>query len=150
RPDVVGGDQIHVVYAVPSDSTDRFAQVASAIATDIGAISAWWRGQDPTRAPRFDLAGFSCTGVGALDISDVRLPHPPSYYNQTGPPRLHLLRDDLLATGLADAAKKYLVYYDQAQPAAGTDCGAAYVNAESGGTHGYAAVYLAPNLGGCG
>jgi hypothetical protein len=36
------------------------------------------------------------------------------------------------------------------QPAAGTDCGAAFVNAQSGGAHGYAAVYIAPNLGGCG
>src|SRR5437764_5705055 len=42
RPDVVGGDQIHVVYAVPGDSADRFAQVASAIATDVGAIGEWW------------------------------------------------------------------------------------------------------------
>src|SRR5262249_52949141 len=30
RPDVVGGNQIHVVYAVPSDGADRFAQIASA------------------------------------------------------------------------------------------------------------------------
>jgi Divergent InlB B-repeat domain len=150
RPDIVGGDQIHVVYASPNDSTDRFPQTASAIATDIGAISAWWRRQDPTRAPRFDLAGFSCSGFGSLDISDVRLPHSTSYYNQAGTPRLQVLRDDLLAAGFDDSAKKYLVYYDQAQPALGTDCGAAYVNAESGGAHGYAGVYLAPNLGGCG
>ncbi|HEY3188263.1 MAG TPA: hypothetical protein VGJ70_12370 [Solirubrobacteraceae bacterium] len=150
RPDVVGGNQIHVVYAVPSDGADRFAQVASGIATDVGAIGAWWRKQDPTRAPRFDLAGFSCTGAGSLDISDVRLPHPTAYYNQASTPRIQQVRDDLLASGFADAAKKYLVYYDQAQPALGSDCGAAYVNAQSGGAHGYAAVYTAPNLGGCG
>src|SRR5262245_2835101 len=81
RPDVVGGDQIHVVYAVPSDGADRFAQLASAIATDSGVIGEWWRRQDPARAPRFDLAG-ACTGPGSLDISDVRLPHPTAYYNQ--------------------------------------------------------------------
>ena len=150
RPDVVGGNQVHVVYAVPSDATDRFPQVASGIATDLGAIGEWWRKQDPTRAPRFDLAGFSCSGAGSLDISDVRLPHPTSFYNQASSPRIEQLRDDLLAAGFDDAAKKYLVYYDQAQPALGSDCGAAYVNAQSGGSHGYAAVYLAPNLGGCG
>jgi len=149
RPDVVGGNQIHVVYAVPSDGADRFAQLASAIATDSGAIGEWWRKQDPTRAPRFDLSG-SCTGAGSLDISDVRLPHPTAYYNQAAVPRIQQLRDDLLAAGFDDAAKKYLVYYDQSQPALGTDCGAAYVNAQSGGAHGYAAVYIAPNLGGCG
>jgi hypothetical protein len=150
RPDVVGGNQIHVVYAVPSDGADRFAQIASAIATDVGAIGEWWRKQDPTRAPRFDLAGFSCTGVGSLDVSDVRLPHPTAYYNQASAPRVQQLRDDLLAAGFDDATKKYLVYYDQAQPALGSDCGAAYVNAQSGGSHGYAAVYIAPNLAGCG
>ena len=150
RPDVVGGDQIHVVYAVPSDGSDRFTQLASAIATDIGAINDWWRRQDSTRAPRFDLAAFACSGAGALDISDVKLPHPTAYYNAASAPRIQRLRDDLVATGFDDSAKKYLVYYDQTEPAAGTDCGAAYVNAQSGGAHGYAAVYLAPNLSGCG
>jgi hypothetical protein len=115
-----------------------------------GRVGEWWRKQDPTRAPRFDLAGFSCTGAGSLDISDVRLPHPTAYYNQASVPRIQQLRDDLLAAGFDDATKKYLVYYDQVQPALGSDCGAAYVNAQSGGAHGYAAVYIAPNLGGCG
>jgi hypothetical protein len=150
RPDVVGGDQIHVVYAVPSDGSDRFAQLASAIATDVGAINDWWRRQDLTRAPRFDLAAFSCSGAGALDISDVKLRHATAYYDSTSAPRVQRLRDDLVAAGFGDATKKYLVYYDQAQPAAGTDCGSAYVNAQTGGPHGYAAVYIAPNLGGCG
>ena len=148
-PDIVGGDEIHVVYAVPSDGTDRFPQLATPIAADVGAIGDWWRTQDATRAPRFDLAAFFCSGAGALDISDVRLPHPTAYYN-TATPRLQLLRDDLVAAGFDDPAKKYLVYYDQQRPATGTDCGAAYVNADAGGEHGYAAVYLAPNLAGCG
>jgi len=138
------------VYAVPRDGSDRFAQLASAIATDIGAINDWWRRQDSTRAPRFDLAAFACSGAGALDISDVKLPHPTAYYNAASAPRIQRLRDDLVATGFDDSAKKYLVYYDQTEPAAGTDCGAAYVNAQSGGAHGYAAVCLAPNRGGCG
>jgi List-Bact-rpt repeat protein len=148
-PDVVGGDQIHVVYAVPSDGTDRFTELATAIAADVGAIGDWWRTQDATRAPRFDLAAFGCSGPGSLDISDVRLPHPTAYYNGAAP-RLQLLRDDLVAAGFDEPAKKYLVYYDQQRPAAGTDCGSAYVNADVGGEHGYAAVYVAPNLGGCG
>jgi hypothetical protein len=150
RHDVVGGDQIHVVYAVARDGSDRFAQLASAIATDVGAINDWWRRQDSTRAPRFDVAAFSCSGAGALDISDVKLRHATAYYNATSSPRLQLLRDDLVAAGFGDSAKKYLVYYDQAQPAAGTDCGSAYVNAHAGGPHGYAVVYIAPNLAGCG
>ena len=143
RPDTWGGDEVHVIYASPSDSPDRFAQVASAIATDIGAIDAWWRGQDPTRTPRWDFDAVPpCGGFGALDISDVKLPHDTAYYNQATP-RLSLLRDDLVAAGFADPAKKYLVYYDQAQPATGTQCGSAYVSAQTGS---YAGIFIAPNL----
>src|SRR5262245_20594739 len=86
-PDVVGGGQIHVIYATPRDGTDRLPKLASAIAADIGAIGSWWHGQDRTRTPRFDLGGFSCTGAGSLDISDVKLPHDAAYYNRTTTPR---------------------------------------------------------------
>jgi List-Bact-rpt repeat protein len=150
RPDIVGGDQIHVIYATPSDSPDRFLALASAIATDLNAINTWWKGQDPTRALRFDLAGFSCTGFGALDITDVKLAHDSAYYNVTTSPRLALLRADLVAAGFTDPAKKYLVYFDQAQPSTSTDCGAAYVSSRTGGTEGYAGVFIAPNLEGSG
>src|SRR5205807_932869 len=41
--EVSSPNQVHVVYAVPSDATDRFATLASPIATDISAIDAWWQ-----------------------------------------------------------------------------------------------------------
>ena len=40
---------------------------------ELRAIDAWWRGQDATRTPRFDLFAFSCGAQ--LDISDVKLPN---------------------------------------------------------------------------
>jgi hypothetical protein len=75
RPDAVGGPQIHVVYARTSDSPDRFADLAPAIARDLNGIDAWWRGQDSSRAPRFDLANFpGCDGsLSAVDLSSVTL-----------------------------------------------------------------------------
>jgi hypothetical protein len=150
RPDIVGGDQIHVIYATPSDSPDRFSSLASAIATDLNAINTWWKRQDPTRAPRFDYAALGCSGFASLDISDVKLPQNTAHYNQPTTPRLALLRDDLIAAGFADPAKKYLVYYDQAQPSASAECGNAYVSAQDGGAKGYAGVVIAPNLEGSG
>ena len=45
--------QIHVVYAIPSDGADNFAGDAALIVDDVAAMDAWWRGQDPTRTPRF-------------------------------------------------------------------------------------------------
>lgn len=144
RPDTAGGDEIHVVYAHPSDSPDRFAEVASSIAGDIRGINLWWRGQDRTRVPRWDMAeAAGCGGFGRLDISDVTLPHDTAYYNQSTTPKLTLLRSDLVAAGFDDPAKKYLVYYDQAANATTSDCGAAYVSAQSGS---YAGVFVAPNL----
>ena len=58
---------VHVTYAVPADATSRFATFASAIATDTAAVDAWWRREDPSRTPRYDLFAFpGCT-------SEVRL-----------------------------------------------------------------------------
>src|SRR5690242_8517785 len=50
--DISSPDQVHVVYAVPSDGADRFSDYASRIATDAAAIDSWWQGQDPARTPR--------------------------------------------------------------------------------------------------
>src|SRR5438552_15651946 len=61
-PEAVASYQIHVVYAYPADAPDRFASLAGTFASAINAIDVWWRGQDPTRTPRFDLFAFpGCT-----------------------------------------------------------------------------------------
>src|SRR5689334_18244598 len=82
RADTVGGQQIHVVYAHASDVPDHFAQDVPKIVRDVAGVDAWWRGQDPTRTPRFDLAPFLFCGskFGALDISSVQLPSPNAAY----------------------------------------------------------------------
>jgi hypothetical protein len=72
RPDVVTGDQFHLVYAVPADGTDNFASEVNAISDDAAAIQAWWAGQDPTRTVRIDEARFSGTCT-APDVSFLRL-----------------------------------------------------------------------------
>jgi len=78
--DRMGGEQIHVIYALPADGPDRFAELASSITTDVAAIDAWWRREDSSRAPRFDLFEFpGCESrFGNLDLSFVRLPDPTS------------------------------------------------------------------------
>src|SRR3954463_8285052 len=53
-PDAAGGNQVHVIYAVPSDAPDRFGERAPQIADDLQLVDSWWRLQDPTRTPRFD------------------------------------------------------------------------------------------------
>ena len=71
RPQTVAGPTTHFVYAYPSDGTDRLAEFGTTMQTDAETIDAWWRGQDPTRTPRFDLFSFPCGAQ--LDITDVKL-----------------------------------------------------------------------------
>ncbi len=145
-PDAVAGAQIHVVYAVASDAPDRFALLSSGISTDLAAGAAWWQTRDSSRVPRFDLAAFPCLpSLGALDISDVRLPHDSSFYAGSSS-LFNSLADDLVALGFSNAHKKYLVYYDSPTAIPGEVCGQGHEDPTGGGAAGYAEVYLAPNL----
>jgi hypothetical protein len=146
RPDAIAGRQVHVVYALPSDGADRWADVGPGITTDLAALVVWWRQQDYTRAPRFDLAPFSCLpSMGALDISQVRLPQDSAYFYD-GATRFYRLRDALAAVGFDDPDKKYLVYYDTPNPLPLGICGEGVQDPLRGGSFGYAEVLLAPNL----
>ena len=146
RPDTVAGRQVHAIYAYPSDGTDRFATLGSAISTDLGAVDTWWRGQDFTRTPRFDFADIGCPGsFGALDISDVKLPHDSAYYYDVAT-RLDRIDADLVAAGFDNAYKKYLVYYDTPQALPADLCGQGMLDPQNGGARGYAGIWLAPDL----
>jgi len=145
-PDAVSAFEIHVVYAFPSDGTDRFSERASAIATDLASMDLWWRGQDPTRTPRFDLAAFpGCPfGLGQVDLSSVRLPQSAAAYGAGV--QYALIRDDLAAAGFADPDKKYLVYYDGPPVPSGDGngvlCGQSDTGIPGGGPRAYSLVYL--------
>jgi hypothetical protein len=159
RPDIVGGDQIHVVYAHAADGPDRFAEDAPKIVRDVAGIDAWWRRQDPTRTPRFDLASFLFCGstFGTLDISSVQLPSPNATYralsdddfvNQIG---RELTSAVLPAPGSTDAVvanqvantKKYLLYLDAAEPLV-DKCGVTAGDATVGGPAWPSIVFLQP------
>ena len=108
RPDVVTGAQVHAVVATPADAPDQFAATASRLADDVASINTWWTGQDPTRAPRYDMATFP--GGTCLDISFVHLPQPASAYQ--GESAFGTLANALGASGLGGLYKDYVVYYD--------------------------------------
>jgi hypothetical protein len=133
--------QIHVVYALPADGADRFASLASPIASDMAAIDAWWRGQDPSRTLRFDLFPFPGCGshFGDLDLGFARLPRAGSAY--MGSNRGVLLIGDLL--NLAPAQTKTLVYYDGPVPQSERFvCGFSNRAQSSGGQFGFSFVFL--------
>ncbi len=148
-PDELGGAQIHVVYAFPTGGTDRLAALAGPIATDIEAIDAWWRREDPTRAPRFDLFPFAAceSHFGQLDLSRVQLPHDASFYAvRFG--RFERIAADVGAASqsLVTSAKKFLIYYDGPADEPRI-CGESPVFPISGGIQASSIVYIQSCLG---
>ena len=104
-PDATPGFAVHVAYVRPPGAADRLAEWAPRIVGDIAAIDAWWRSQDPTRAPRFDLYPFACASpFGQLDISNVTLQQTAAGAGRrrvhddplpARPARVHPAREDL-------------------------------------------------------
>lgn len=146
KPDTVAGKQLHVVYALAADGIDGFFTAAAAITTDLGSVDAWWRREDPSRAPRFDLMAAPGCGseLGRLDLTFARLPGPAgSYLPYSG--RFGRLSAGLQGS-LFDRGKKYLIYYD-GPVETGTACGEADPSAPEGGPT-FAFVYVQAR--GCG
>lgn len=137
-PQVVGGPSVHLVYAYPSDGTDRLDQFGTAIQTDVETIDAWWRGQDPTRAPRFDTFAFACGAQ--IDISDVKL-------SNTGADliplegRFQKIVGAVATAGLSSQYEIYVVYYDGPDDGGGVCGQGGTTNPNSG--RAFALVYTA-------
>lgn len=139
-PDATPGFSIHVVYARPPGAPDRFAEWAPRIAGDAAEMEAWWRSQDPTRSPRFDLfAAPGCANsFGALDITSVQVTIREA---RTG---LQDVATQLVARGFSEREKTYLVYFDgpTAQEGRFRICGIGTPPSRFG--PGFALVYLEP------
>jgi hypothetical protein len=104
------GASVHEIYAIPSDGTDRLASaIGTQMQTDAETIDLWWRGQDPTRTPRFDTLGFGCGPQ--LDISIVHLPYTAAELTPVDT-RFPKIIDGLDKAGFASDFVKYVVYYD--------------------------------------
>jgi hypothetical protein len=110
RPAVLTGQQIHAVYVIPADGADTFPAVAGQMADDMASMSAWWTGQDPTRAPRFDLATFA--GQTCADISFLRVPETGAVLaSGAANGAFSFLSQELETAGFQNPYEKYLVYY---------------------------------------
>ena len=107
-PNAVAGNAIHWLYVVPLDGGDRISTEASAMQTDAELIDSWWRGQDPTRAPRNDLTPLTC-GM-QLDLSDVRLTASGSQLDDDV--RFDRIVAGIEAAGFRSPFVKYIVYFD--------------------------------------
>ena len=119
RQGPVLGPSVHIVYAIPSDAPDRFAEVGPRIAADVAAIEAWWRRQDPGRALRFDRYPASCGAQ--IDLTLIRLAEDTRYYSRFAI-QGDMIDADLAGVGLDLDRRINLIYYGG--PAADADvCG---------------------------
>ena len=139
-PNGVAGNPIHWVYVIPSDGADNLSGLASVMQSDAEQIDGWWRGQDPSRTPRNDVAPFSCGAQ--LDITTVRTQQSSA---QLAPlqGRFSGIVSALDQAGLSSSTTKYVVYYD-GPTADGNVCGQG--GSESSG-FGAAVVYYRACVG---
>lgn len=108
-PNIIAGNSVHWVYVIPSDGADNLSGLASVMQSDAEQIDGWWRGQDPARTPRNDLATFSCGAQ--LDITTLRTPQSSAQLLPLGG-RFSGIVDALSDAGLDSSFTKYVVYYD--------------------------------------
>jgi hypothetical protein len=106
RPDDFSGAQVHLVYAIPSDGTDRGLDTNGVIAGSWASAQTWLAAQTGGRRLRIDGSG------GSPDISFVRLPETDSQIAGHGV----YLRDELerllTMAGFNAPLKLYEVVYD--------------------------------------
>jgi len=108
-PNAVAGNPVHWVYVIPSDGVDNLAGLASIMQSDAEQIDGWWRGQDPTRTLRNDVASFSCGAQ--LDITTLRASRSSAQLSPLQG-RFSGIADALSQAGLVSSFTKYVVYYD--------------------------------------
>jgi Divergent InlB B-repeat domain len=108
-PNGIAGNPIHWVYVIPSDGADNLAGLASVMQSDAEQIDGWWRGQDPTRTPRNDVATFPCGAQ--LDVTTIRTPQSSAQLSPLQG-RFSGIVDALGDAGLDSSFTKYVVYYD--------------------------------------
>ena len=106
RADDLSGPQVHVMYVLPSDGSDRHLDTEGVLENTIGSWQAWLGGQTGGRVLRMD------THQGTLDITFVRLGRSDATMASYGAYVRDTIEKDLTALGLVVAPKVYAVYYD--------------------------------------
>ena len=106
QPDDSQGNQVHVLYVLPSDGADRFGSLASGIATSVASWENWFSGQTSGSLLRLD------TAQGALDLTFIRLHRTDAQMESYGIFVRDQIEYELLANGFSDPSKIYLAIYD--------------------------------------
>jgi Divergent InlB B-repeat domain len=106
QPDELAGAQVHVVYALPTDGTDRALDTNGTLAASVSNWEAWLRGQTGGHGLRLD------TYLGAPDITFFRVNQTEADMKARGAFARDEIERELIASGLTKPDKIYAVYYD--------------------------------------
>jgi hypothetical protein len=107
RPDDSGTrQQVHVIYALPSNGTDNALDTDGTLAESVGVWQSWLRTQTGGKGLTLDTAG------GELDITFARLPSTDAQLASEGLFIRDRIESELAGLGLLAAGKLYAVYYD--------------------------------------
>lgn len=106
RLDDVAGKQIHVVYALPSDGTDRSLDTNGTLAGSVSSFQNWLVTKANGRRLRAD------TYTGQLDITYFVLSETDAQIRARDPYIRDFLEDEIQEDGFTHPDKLYAVYYD--------------------------------------
>jgi HYR domain-containing protein len=106
RLDESAAKQIHVMYVLPSDGTDRALDTNGTLANSVGSFETWLAGKTGGRELRLDRF------LGELDITFFRLAETDAQMEANGAFVRDRIEDELHGAGFNDANKVYAVYYD--------------------------------------
>jgi hypothetical protein len=106
RADAVSAAQVHVVYALPADRSDRGLDSTGVLENTVGSFQGWLRSKAGGRELRMDRY------EGKLDVTFVRLSRTDAAMAAYGPFLRDSLEREMGRRGLIRANKVYAVYYD--------------------------------------
>ncbi|MEO8193423.1 MAG: Ig-like domain-containing protein [Gemmatimonadales bacterium] len=106
RPDEVSGNQVHIMYVLPSDGVDRSLDLNQAIVNSVSSFQNWLAGQTGGRELRID------TFDGSVDVTFFRLPRSDAQMISYGAFVRDTIEKEAALAGFATATKIYAVYYD--------------------------------------
>src|SRR5689334_7257456 len=101
-----GLQQVHLLYVLPSDGTDRGLDTDGTLTTSFGIANQWLADQDGGKPFNLDTAG------GVPDITFVQIGESDEQMGSYGVFIRDHLESQLRALGFSDRSKIYLTYYD--------------------------------------
>jgi len=114
RPDDTPGNQVHVMYVLPSDGVDRSFDSDGTISGAVQWARNWFVDQTGgRRRVRFD------TFRGELDITFLRTDRSDAQYVSMGVRIRDAVAADIVAAGFTDTTKIYSVFFGGGSPRSG-------------------------------